>query len=72
MLIDDAQHITMLAGPMPGFEYLKGLLFSCWNALKYIDSNFSYQDGQLVWINKGVKDENGKILLSKHEERQSI
>ena len=72
MLIDSAQHITMLAGPMPGFEYLQGILLSCWNALKMIDANFRTQDGQLVWINGEVKDKDERVLLNRYDDRQHI
>ena len=62
MLIDDARHITMLSGPMPGFEYLLGLLLNCWNILIKFDQRFEVRDGKLIWINEDFKNEDGKLL----------
>jgi preprotein translocase subunit SecA len=71
MLIDDAQHITMLSGRMPGFEYLQNILINCWNLLKIIDSKFINVGQELIWINDDVKnDKTGKILMKKQESYQ--
>ena len=64
MLIDDARHITMLSGPMPGFEYLEHYLLWWWNFLNQIDTKFIEKDGKLVWTNEDVYN-NGEIFLSK-------
>ena len=72
MLIDDARHITMLSGPMPGFEYLLGLLLNCWNILIKFNQRFEERDGKLIWINEDFKNEDGKLLMKKQENRCEV
>ena len=72
MLIDDARHITMLSGPMPGFEYLLGLLLNCWNILIKFDQRFEERDGKLIWINDDIKNEDGKLLMKKQKYKCNV
>ena len=72
MLIDDARHITMLSGPMPGFEHLLSLLLCWWNIFKQIDQNFIIKDDKLYWTNEDVFDKDGKILLRKQSVRGNL
>ena len=72
MLIDDARHITMLSGPMPGFEYLLGLLLNCWNILNMVDSKFQESEKGTIWINEDISSEDGKLLIPKQEFRSNV
>ena len=72
MLIDDARHITMLSGSMPGFEHLLTLLVNFWNILSIFDSKFCEKDGKLIWMNEDLIDDNGKLLAKKQNYRSSV
>jgi hypothetical protein len=57
---------------MPGFEYLQGLLLSCWNLLKMLETRFERKNGDLLFMNQEYKKTDEGIFLEKLQDRPNI
>lgn len=74
MLLDKANHITMLSTPFPGFHHLSHALKLIWFSLCEYNKHFKQtKDGKLIYIEKLEETPNGDIMIdSSDKDNQQI
>ena len=69
MLLDNANHITMLSKKFCGFEHLNLYMKTCWSIFLQFDQQYVRSNGKLYWVKCLAKSDNGrKALYSESED----